>query len=68
MSAVSIPWFVEHTEYLLEVTRTLNALPSPPEGWYLQVGLICEGDDKPSVTWSDEIADDAWSWSEARRD
>lgn len=50
----------EQIEFIAKVTRALNELGDPPEGYYLRV-LLADSDDHSTVgSWCDEIASDAW--------
>ena len=62
---MSMTYFQEQLDYIAAVTRALNAMPDPTDrNFYIHVELREEGTHRKVGSWSDEIASDAWYYSE----
>jgi hypothetical protein len=50
----------DSADFIAKITRTLNELGEPPEGYYLRVLLMDQEDHVAVGAWSDEFGDDNW--------
>lgn len=50
----------EQIEFIARVTKALNELGEPPDGFYLQVHLTDSHDHTSQGCWVDEFGSDAW--------
>lgn len=63
---MSFPHYIEQLRYVTAVTEMLNASKLPEEkDFYIKVQLVESGAHEVVGEWSDEIADDCWSYTPA---
>lgn len=63
---MNMPWYSENLDYLAAVTRMLNETSIPEsDDFYIHIELREADTHRKVGEWTDEIAADAWSFSEA---